>query len=289
MTDVAHVEIDTAKWSPAVLAAAQVMGASAINFYAYDPDVPDVGGWCGGWTPGVVAQIRDAGILPRPIFGFRPAGGLPTYARCLQILQALGIQPGEAVLTDREADLVPEVSWQVGFNQALAYAKYLSGVYGNADTLNDGCLAYCNVVWLANWGDSPPWSPLPAIEAMPAFTGWAQRSWQYSHDQVVETAQGGATVDVSISTITAPPAPAPTPVSTSPVTILQEDSMDRLVITAYPNPKPSGQALVNLDRGTFLVLQETTDVPALEGLGIPTCELSGATVDQLTQLKPQGA
>ena len=51
--------------------------------------------------------------------------------------------------------------------------------------------------------------------------------------------------------------------------------MDRVVVTGYPNPKPTAQAVVNLDRGTFFVLQEGADLTALEGLpaalAIPAC------------------
>lgn len=300
----AHLEVDTASWSPAVLAAAQQMGARAICFYAYDPDVSAADGdrndagevgsgpgyYCGGWTPAVVARIRAAGLVPRPIFGFRPASGLPTYERCLQILQLLGIRRGEVVLTDREADLTPTVAFQTGWNQLLGEQGYVPGVYGNEATLNDGCLAYANAVWLANWGDSPAWEPAPDLAAIPAFDKWATRSWQFCHDQLIDTPVGSATVDVSISSFAVPDAPAPDPPAAPapadpPPAPLQEDSMDRLVISAYPNPSANAQAVVNLDRGTFWVM-EGPDLPQLEKQGIPVCELQAATLDsQFTRLK----
>ncbi len=196
-----YLMLDSAYWSPAILDAARQTGARAIAGYAFDHYLNDVGGWCGGWSPQVVASIYEAGLDFHPVFVFRDGEVQPDPARCVEVVRQLGVRLGAWVHVDVEGGAMDSVAHATAVNKALRESGYHPAPYGTQTTLNSGYLAYADGAWVAAW-PGLRWDQTPILTDVPWVGSWDYIGWQYANSQSI----AGADVDVSICNF---PIPSP--------------------------------------------------------------------------------
>lgn len=183
--------VDRAYWDPGILDAARACNANAVAVYAWDHYLKDVNGYCGGYTPEVVAQLYAAGLDVHFVFVFRDGEAPLDPATCVAVLAALGARPGAWVHNDIENGAMDSLAHDVAFNQAMRAAGYHPAPYGLASTLNGGYLQDADGAWVASY--VAPWNSPPPLVNVPNVGAWDFIGWQFSTDSPPPV-----TVDVSV-------------------------------------------------------------------------------------------
>jgi len=189
-----YLALDRAYWHPAIFDAAQAVGASAIRGYVFDHYLEDQGGFCGGWTPAVIAEIYSRGYDFGPIFVFRDGEAPPDPSRCVEILQQLGVRAGAWAHDDIEGGATDRVEHAVALSAALRGASYHPAPYGTPSTLNAGYLSGAEGAWVAYYLSNPDWRNQPALASVPWVGSWDFIGWQYANSNSI----AGVDVDVSV-------------------------------------------------------------------------------------------
>lgn len=189
--------VDRAYWDPALLTAAQQTNSNAVNVYAWDHYLKDINGYCGGYTPDVVAQVYAAGYDVHFTFCFRDGEAPLDPATCVAILRKLGARPGAWVHNDIEGGAMDSLAHNAALTQAVKAAGFRSAPYGLPSTLRGGYLQGADGAWVASY--VLPWDQPPALVNVPNVGAWDYIGWQYS-----TTSPPAIDVDVSVHSF--PPA-----------------------------------------------------------------------------------